>query len=40
MIIPALRDDSLGKLLFTHPSLEERVARLRALEREMTIGMR
>jgi heat shock protein HtpX len=40
MIIPALRGDTLGKLLSTHPPLEERVARLRALEREMTMGLR
>ena len=40
MIIPALRGDTLGKLLSTHPPMEERVARLRALEREMTTGLR
>ncbi len=40
MIIPALRGDTMGKLLSTHPNVEERVARLRAMEREMTTGLR
>ena len=40
MIIPALRGDKMGKLLSTHPAVEDRVARLRAMEREMTMGLR
>lgn len=40
MIIPALRGDKMGKLLSTHPAVEDRVARLRAMEREMTTGLR
>ncbi|MCH8103667.1 MAG: zinc metalloprotease HtpX [Chloroflexi bacterium] len=40
MIIPALRGNGIGKLLSTHPAVEDRVARLRAMEREMTTGLR
>ena len=40
MIIPALRGNGIGKLLSTHPAVEDRVARLRAMEREMTTGQR
>ncbi len=40
MIIPALRGNGIGKLLSTHPAVEDRVGRLRAMEREMTTGLR
>ncbi|MCH7734047.1 MAG: zinc metalloprotease HtpX [Chloroflexi bacterium] len=40
MIIPALRGDRMGKLLSTHPAVEDRVARLRAMEREMPTFLR
>jgi heat shock protein HtpX len=40
MIIPALKGGDIGRLLSTHPPVEERVARLRALEREITTGLR
>lgn len=40
MIIPAMRGNGIGKLLSTHPAVEDRVARLRAMEREMTTGQR
>jgi heat shock protein HtpX len=40
MIIPALRGNGIGKLLSTHPAVEDRVARLRAMEREMMTGLR
>ncbi len=40
MIIPALRGDKMGKLLSTHPAVEERITRLRAMEREMRTGLR
>ena len=40
MIIPALKGNNIARLLSTHPPLEERVARLRKMEREMRYGMR
>lgn len=40
MIIPALKGNNIARLLSTHPPLEERVARLRKMEREMRYGVR
>ena len=40
MIIPAHRGNGIGKLLSTHPAVEDRVARLRAMEREIMTGQR
>ena len=40
MIIPALKSDNIARLLSTHPSVEDRVKRLREMEREMRYGLR
>jgi len=34
-IVPAIRGDSIAELFSTHPSLEHRIERLRAMERQM-----
>ncbi len=40
MIIPAFKGGDIGRLLSTHPPLDERVRRLRTMENQMRYGVR
>lgn len=40
MIIPALRGDTIASLLSTHPPIDDRVRRLREMERQLRYGIR